>query len=53
MVKATKTEGKKKQMKVKGPAFEVKEFVFSQASKGSTNQFKTREELFDESRDDN
>ena len=29
MVEVTKTEGKKKHMKVKGPVFEVKEYAFS------------------------
>ena len=52
MVKVTKTEGKKKQMKVKGPAFEVKEYVFSKTSKGSTDQFKTIAKLFDKQKDD-
>ena len=35
-------------MKVKGPAFEVKEYVFSQ---GSTHIFKTRAQLYDKYRD--
>ena len=34
-------------MKVKGPTFEVKEYDFSDNPKGSMNQFKTRDKLFD------
>ena len=39
-------------MKVKGPTFKVKEYVFSETHEGSTDQFKTREKLFDKYRDD-
>ena len=39
-------------MKVKGPAFEIKEYAFSKTHKESTTQFKTRAELFDKYRDD-
>ena len=39
-------------MEVKGPAFEIKEYAFSKASKDSTSQFKTRVELFDKYKDD-
>ena len=34
-------------MKVKGPAFEIKEFSFFETPKDSTSQFKTRVEVFD------
>ena len=52
MVKATEGKGKKKHMKVKGPAFEIKECPFSDTPKDSTSQFKTMVELFDRYRDD-
>ena len=39
-------------MKVKGPAFEIKEYAFSETPKDSTTQFKTRDELFDKYKDD-
>ena len=47
-----KVSGNKKQMKVKGPAFEIKEYSFSEAPKGTKDKFKTRFELFDKYRDD-
>ena len=40
-------KGKKKQLKVKGPAFEVQEYEFSQTPKGSTNIYKSKTELLD------
>ena len=52
MVKVTKTKGKKKQMKVKGPSFEIKEYVFSKTPKEYTTQFKSKAELFDKYMDD-
>ena len=51
LVEVPNTEGKKKQMKVKGPAFEVKEYDFFETNEGSTDQFKTRDELFDKYKD--
>ena len=41
----TNIEGKKKEMKVKGPKFEVKEYSFSETREGSTDKFKTRAEV--------
>ena len=46
-----KIEGKKKQKKLKGPALEVKEYAFFETPKGSTNKFKSRDELFDKYKD--
>ena len=39
-------------MKVKGPAFELKEYSFVETPIDSTSQFKTRSELFDKYKDD-
>ena len=52
MVKVKYTEGKKKQIKVKGPSFEIKEYYFLEIPKESTTQFKTGEELFHKYIDD-
>ena len=46
-----KTEGKKNKMKVKWPAFEVKEYSFLETLEGYTDKFKTRAELYDKYRD--
>ena len=46
-MKVTKTEGKKRKMKVKGLAFEINQYDFSTTLEGSTDKFKTRAELFD------
>ena len=47
IVQVSYVKGNKKNMKVKGPSFEIKEYVFSDTPKNSTYQFKTRVELFD------
>ena len=47
MIHVAKYKGKKKQMKFKGIAFEIKEYAFSDKPKDSTSQFKTRAELFE------
>ena len=39
-------------MKVKGLAFEIKEYAFSETPKDSTCQFKTVAAIFDKYRDD-
>ena len=52
VVKVKKTKGNKKQMKVKVPAFEIKEYSFSKNHEEYTTQFKTKVELFDKYRDD-
>ena len=39
-------------MKVKGPAFEIKEYAFSKNIADSTSQFKNRYEFFDKYKDD-
>ena len=39
-------------MKVKGPAFQVKEYDFVDTPTDSTSQFKTRSKLFDKYKDD-
>ena len=39
-------------MKVKVPAFEIKEYSFSETHEEYTTQFKTRVELFDKYSDD-
>ena len=52
LLKVTNTESKKRQMKVKGPTFEIKEYAFSKTLEESIDKFKTRAELFDKYRDD-
>ena len=39
-------------MKVKGPAFQAKEYAFDYTPTNSTSQFKTMSELFDKYKDD-
>ena len=38
-------KGNKKQLKVKGPAFEVQEYEFSQTPEGSTTRYRSKIEL--------
>ena len=53
LAQITKDRGKKKKwMKVKGPAFEAKDYSFSETPTDSTSQFKNRSELFDKYKDD-
>ena len=55
LVQITEVKGKNKnQMKVKGPAFEVKEYVFSSSETPTnfTSQFNNRFELFDKYKHD-
>ena len=52
IVQVENVKGNKKNTKFKGPAFEFKEYTFSETPKDSTSQFKTRAELFDKYRDD-
>ena len=47
MGKVTEEKGKNKQVKFKGPTFEIKEYAFSDTPKYSTSQFKNRPEFFD------
>ena len=44
-------EDKKKEVKFKGPTFEVKEYAFLETPEGYTNKFKSRAELYDRYRD--
>ena len=43
LVKVIKTQGRKIQMKVKGPTFQVNKYDFLETPKGSIDQFKTRD----------
>ena len=52
LVKVTKAESKNRQMKVKGPSFEIKEYAFLETPKASTHKFKTRAELVYKYRDE-
>ena len=53
LVQVTNDKYKKnKQVKVKGPAFETKEYDFAETPTNSTSQFKNTLELFDKYTDD-
>ena len=41
LVQVKKTKGKKKQMKIKGLAFEIQEYTFAKILEGATNNYKS------------
>ena len=47
LVEVVKTEAQKKQVKVKGPIFEMQQYEFSEVPQTSTDRFKSRAELYD------
>ena len=47
LVQVTKDRGKKKQMKVKGPAFEIQEYTFDNIPEGDAYKYKSKDELID------
>ena len=47
LVQGASEKGKKKQVKVKGPTFEVQEYDFSQTPEGSTNKYRSKTKIMD------
>ena len=47
LVHATKDKGKKKQMKVKGPTFEIQEYTFDKILEGAIDRYKSKTELLE------
>ena len=52
LVEVVKIESKKKQVKIKGPTFEVKQYKLSEVPETSTDKFKSRFDLYDKYKDD-
>ena len=51
-VEVVKIESNKKQLKIKGPAFEVQEYKFLEVPETSTDKFKSIVDLYDKYKDD-
>ena len=51
-MEVVKTETQKKQVKIKGPVFEMKQYEFSKVPRTSTNRFKSRAKLYDKYKND-
>ena len=47
LVKVTKAKGKNKQMKIKGPTFEIQEYTLDKIPEGATDKYKYNTELLD------
>ena len=47
LVHVAKGKGKKKQMKVKGQAFEIQEYTFDKILEGATYRYKSKTELLE------
>ena len=47
-----KTEIKNKQVKIKGPSFEMQQYEFSEVPETSTDKFKSRDDLYDKYKND-
>ena len=51
LVQGTKAKGKKKQMKIKGPTFEIQEYTFDKILEGATDKYKSKTELLERYKD--
>ena len=47
LVPITKAKGRKKHVKVKGPAFEIQEYTFDNIREGAGNKYKSKTKLMD------
>ena len=52
LVEVVKTRRKKKQVKIKGPSFEVQQYEFLEVPKTSIDKFKSKSDLYDKYMDD-
>ena len=52
LVEFVKAEAQKKQVKIKGPVFEMQQYEFSEVSQTSTDRFRSRTELYDKNKND-
>ena len=50
-VQVTNGKSKKKQMKVKGPTFEIQEYTFDKIPEGATDRYKSETKLLEKYKD--